>query len=183
MNKFEKYFIKVHKILDKIKLNHWLVGSSFLGPVRENKLLSGDKEVNFGVDGNELLLKIKDLEKYFKIIYVPSMFKISGIYLVNKGYDENESLWDHPVDFTYLATCFKIGNKLIQTVSGNNILYWSRDLFEPLMPRTFMGLLFLSPNNPNKYFKEYYGDNWKTPIPEWNWQENALNLINIENLL
>lgn len=180
MTKFEKYFVKVHHILNEIGLDHWLIGSSLLGSFREGRIIKGDKEVNFGVMAVDMILSLPKLKEHFKIITTPTMFRTSGIYLVDKDYCDD--LWNHPIGFTWLAPHHLSGNKICQMITKGHILYWDKELLNPITPHQFLGDVFSIPANPQKWLSEYFGDDWKTPNKDWSWKENAINHINVEAL-
>ena len=185
MTNFEKYFIEIHHYLNEIGLEHWLIGSSLLGSFREKRAIKGDREVNFGVMGDDLIEFRDKLQEVYQLIFTPSNFRSGGLYLVNKGY--RGDIWDHPRGFTWLAPYFesckniKSVKKLCQTPISGNLFYWDEDTILPTKKHKFLGEEFEIPAKPHKYMNEYFGTDWRTPIPTWHWA-SAKNLINVEDL-
>lgn len=181
LTKFEKYLLETHEFFDEIGLVHWLIGSSLLGCYREKRAIEGDMEVNFGVRVEDLMRHLNTLKDHYKIIYTPSCFTMSGIYLVDKDYVGN--IWDHPVGFTWIPPYFRSLDKMYQAPSGHSLFWWdSSDIF-PLQHKEFLGKDFLVPHNPKKYMDEYFGKDWMEPDSSWHWSKDAKNHINLKGIV
>ena len=182
MTKFEKYFIEVHRYLNEIGLNHWLIGSSLLGPIRDGCFLEGDREVNFGVMANDLIeAKPKLMEKY-KLVFPKSISRIPGVWLVDKDYKGGKIQRYHPNPFTWLAPHYLSCGKVVQTVGASHILFWDEDILLPMGHMEHIGEVFTIPCQSKKWLEAYYGEGWKVSDTKWCWQNNSHNHINLEEL-
>ena len=181
LNSYEKYFVEVHQFLDSIGLNHWLIGSSLLGPIRDGHFIEGDREVNFGVMADELAeVKPKLMEKY-RVVLSPNVSRIPGVYLLDKKC-ETDDIWEQPDPFTWLAPHYLTGDKIVQCVSAAHILYWDKDCLLPMAHQPMLGEVFSVPNNQVEWLEKYYGQWWRVRDANWHWNRNAVNHINLGEL-
>ena len=181
LNDYEKYFVETHKYLNEIGLDHWLIGSSLLGPLKRRDIIEGDREVNFGVMADDLALaKPKFFEKY-RVVNALNVSRVSGIYLLDKK-AKSDLLGDHPGPFTWLAPHYVSGDTVVQCVGRSHLLYWDKDDLLPLDRFEFLGECFARPCEPIKWLEKYYGPGWKVRDPNWSWLNNSHNHINLEEL-
>lgn len=181
LTKFEKYLIETHKKFDEIGLVHWLIGSTLLGAFREKRIIKGDIEVNFGVRVEDLMRNLDTLKKYYKIIYTPSVFVMSGIYLVEHDYEDD--IWDHPIGFTWIPPYFRSLDKMYQVPSGHSLFYWDTEDIYPLKTHSFLGHKFLIPRKPITYMNKYFGRDWRKPNSDWHWSKDAKNHLNVKGII
>ncbi len=181
LNKYEQYFIDMHKYLNEIGLVHWLIGSSLLGPIRDGHFIEGDREVNFGVMADDLAqVKPQLIEKY-RVVLSPNISRISGVYLLDKKCT-NDDLWKQPDPFTWLAPHYVSGDRVVQCVGRSHILYWEKDEVLPLSAMPMLDECFSIPRQSLKFLETYYGFNWRIRDPNWHWLNNSHNHINLEDL-
>lgn len=182
LEEFQDYFIKIHRYLNQIGLvEHWLIGSSLLGPMREGHFLDGDKEINFGVMADDLAKYKPQLAERFKIIVSPNVSRVSGIYLMDETYDGGD-IWKHKKPFTWLAPHYVSGNKVVQCVGRSHILYWDEEDLFPMDHYEMLGECFCTPNDKEGWLEKYYGKEWRIRDKNWHWLFNSHNHINLEDL-
>lgn len=178
---FEKYFIDTHRYLNEIGLDHWLIGSSLLGPLREGHLIDGDREANFGVMADDLVkFKPKFFEKY-RVVIAKNLTRVSGIYLLDKRC-KTDDLWEQPYPFTWLAPHYLTCGKVVQCVGRSHILFWDEGELLPMDHMQYGGEVFTVPRQSHKWLETYYGPDYMTRDPNWHWQNNSHNHINLEEL-
>jgi len=183
LTKFEKYFIRVHKHLNEIGLEHWLIGSSLLAAHRERRIIRGDKEVNFGVMAKDLAEKKPELMAEFNMASgTEGALGVPGVYLIDKDWPKEKNMWEHPIGFSWLAPHYINEDRVIQNVTGKHIFYWKKEVVLPLKQREFLGELFDVPANSQEFLREYYGPEWGTPDRKWHWNGGSYNHINLEGL-
>jgi len=181
LNKYEQYFVSVHKYLNEIGLNHWLIGSSLLGPLRDGHFIEGDREVNFGVMADDLANCKPQLMEKYRLVISHNISRVSGIYLLDKKC-KTDDLWDQPYPFTWLAPHYVAGDKIVQAVGRSHILYWDKDELLPMDHYQMLGDVFCAPCQKEKWLETYYGKEWRVRDPNWSWQNNSHNHINLEEL-
>jgi hypothetical protein len=181
LNKYEQYFAETHQNLNEIGLNHWLIGSSLLGPLRDGHFIEGDREVNFGVWADELALIKPRLHEKYRVVLAENVSRVSGIYLLDKK-AKSDALGDHPGPFTWLAPHYVSGDKVVQCVGRSHILFWEKDELLPIGHYQHIGEVFCVPCQSEKWLETYYGPEWKVRDANWHWLNNSHNHINLEEL-
>jgi phosphorylcholine metabolism protein LicD len=160
----KKEFLQSCKVLDKLKINYFLISGILLGAIRDNKLISWDWDVEISVFNDVLEKKLKIIENELKK-------KKFTIIKINRKKNQLK------IDYF---------GKLDQTVTHYSIEGWSyskkRKVFwrhSYQIPEKFLkkfskvkifGKNFNGPNNPKEFLKFLYGD-WKKPLRTFNKNE------------
>ena len=150
-------FLKICDVLDKHKVNYFLIGGILLGAIRDKDFVKWDWGIDIGVFSEDFLDSIELVanslkEREFEIIRINKNQKDLKIYF--KG-------------------------KQPEAVTGYGILGWEYDKKKSVYSRTqysipskfltnfsklvFFGREFQCPNNPEEYLSYAYG-NWKVPL-------------------
>jgi lipopolysaccharide cholinephosphotransferase len=149
-------FIKICKILDKLKIKYFLQTGILLGAIRDNDLIKWDWDIEISVFSNEFEKKIdhvaKKLEKEFSIININKKhndFKIDFLGKYNK----------HITTYTIFAWNYSKKKKI----------FWRKEFIVPekfllkFSKIKFLGKKFNCPYKPKEYLTYAYG-NWKIPL-------------------
>lgn len=159
----------IAEVFKKANIEMFLVSGTFLGCIREGRILGHDKDVDVGI-WNEYSQK-----------YITKLIQKSGKFYIH------EPLSDKIVKARHL-------NGVLVDVffhyEENNLIYhegvksrWANKPFD-LIEYKFTGKKYLGPKNYDLYLKENYG-NWKTPKKEFDYVLDTPNveIINYKEFL
>lgn len=159
---------KTKEVLDKYKIPFWLDCGTLLFAYRDHE--SNPEDIDFAVQERDVEKLLSSLAKFTKDgfeIHRVYTHRLKGIVLVSLRYD------GLPVDIFV-----KFFNKdYAFTISPNGYEYvigkQPKKYFEPLVDYEFDGLKWKIPNNTEKYLSIYYGNDWRTHKPKWDWTKDA----------
>ena len=160
----KKEFLESCKILEKLKINYFLVSGVLLGGIRDNKLISWDWDVELSVFSNVL-------EKKLNIIKNELKKKKFTIIKVNRK--KNQIKIDYFGKLDPSVTHYSIEG---WSYSKKRKVFWrnSYQIPEKFLKKfskvKFFGKYFNCPNNPEKFLEFLYGD-WKKPLRTFNKNE------------
>ena len=152
----KKEFLESCKILDKLKINYFLISGILLGAIRDNKLISWDWDIEISMFNDDLEKKINIIEKELKK-------KFTIIKILKK---KNRYKIDYYGKLDPSVTVYTIDG---WSYSKKRKVFW-RHAFQ--IPEKFLikfskikifGKSFNCPKNPEKYLEFMYG-NWKKPM-------------------
>jgi phosphorylcholine metabolism protein LicD len=195
-------FNEVVNLLEEMKINYWVDSGTLLGIIRENHLLSHDRDIDFGVIfENEKqinrLIKIFKNEGYFAQIHVykhqPFKYKfkrkgskysidinhfneISG-YLIAPQRIKLKTMIPFQKVLNFYMKCYF---KLFQIYS-NSFYHYPKKIFKISSTKKIElnDLEFKIPNQFEKYLEYRYG-NWKVKNEKWDFLKSDKALIKIE---
>ncbi|HGY0991205.1 TPA: tetratricopeptide repeat protein [Aeromonas salmonicida subsp. pectinolytica] len=165
----EQALLEIKHLLDKNKIEFFLVSGTLLGCVREGRILSHDKDVDIGV--------WDDLSRDVLI----SAFRTSGLFYLQASRSEHVIRVKH-VNGTAIDV-FIHYRQPNDYWHGGVKLKWSNTPFI-IIPHPFLGAVFNIPKNYDLYLKENYG-NWRIPIKKYDSSIDTSNstIINTDELI
>ncbi len=159
---------KTKEILDELKIPFWLDCGTLLFVYRNS--VPDLVDTDFAIYEKDLPRLSANLDHFTK-----NGFTIYQVYThPKKGTTEisfkyNELKVDIFVKF--------MRGKWAYTIANNNGKYiigkWPRKHFIKLDSHRFDGKIWKIPNCVEDYLAEYYGDDWRTPKPDWDWANDA----------
>ena len=153
----KKEFLESCKILEKLKINYFLVSGVLLGGIRDNKLISWDWDVELSVFSDVLEKKLNLIENELKK-------KKFTIIKINRK--KNQIKIDYFGKLDPSVTHYSIEG---WSYSKKRKVFWRNSYQIPekflkkLSKVKFFGKYFNCPKNPEKYLEFMYG-NWKKPM-------------------
>lgn len=175
----------VKKSLEEYDLNFWLDYGTLLGAIREKDFISHDLDLDFGMFYSEDQSKVRQaLERYnikkvreftFNGKTVEETYSYKGLYFdIFYYFSDEKIMWTY--GFTYK------NNKLVKENFKNKDIsrgFQGQKYFvnkRGLEKLKFKGEEFWVPENPYGYLRENYGDNYMTPVKEWDYVEAPSNI-------
>jgi len=174
------------ELFNKNDIEYHIDHGTLLGIVRDDTLLSWDKDIDFAMPSNQLektLDILKESLKSFKSIYCKNnnwsyYLRDDKIVNIDKNFtlkpmtikifnDYDEELtngFDLDIKFKY-----KYNNKLYWTVEPRTLVS-NQDICFPSSYIEFKNCKIKVPKNTDKYLVSLYG-NWKVPIKEWTYRQ------------
>jgi len=135
----KRNLLDVKELLDDLHIDFWLMYGTLLGAIRDKAFIEHDTDIDIGLhDENKYLME-----------RVVLALKEKGFELIRTNYNDNMVTVirdDEYVDFMF----FKRGNLP----------------FKNFKKHSFLGTKFLIPDNAEQLFKDWYGEEWKSPIRE-----------------
>ena len=150
--------IKFLKILEKYKIDFFLICGALLGAVRQESFAGRPSDIDFGIKEDQLP-KLMDA--------IPLLIK-EGARSIRK----DDKLTKLQILFRYTLVDVSIFRKKKEMGIGEadkdydqkfNDMTFSADDLEHLIPIKLYGKKFLSPANPEIYLEKKYGKNWMIP--------------------
>lgn len=175
----------VKKALEEENLEFWLDYGTLLGAIREKDFIAHDLDLDFGMFYSKNQFKVKEaLEKYnIKKVReftldgqtVEETYNYKGLYFdIFYYFSDEKIMWTY--GFTYKNNKLTKENFKDKDVSrgfqGQKYFVNKRGL-EKL---EFKGQEFLVPEDPCGYLRENYGENYMTPVKEWDYVEAPSNI-------
>ena len=171
--------VEAHRILDSIKVKHWLTDGTLLGYYRDGKIFDHEKDADFGVFIEDYNEKIVDafIKKGWRLHYVFGKLSIGFELTFSKGnehidlfffYKDNDKIWH-------------AAWKVIKKRYINMIKYYYNK-FE-LKEIDFLGERFLIPADTENYLETKYGKDWRIPVKEWDWAFGPKNAVKTDVFL
>ena len=175
----EKMLKDVCTILHQEKVDYVLEAGTLLGIVRENRLLPWDNDLDLTVTDRfgDKLLKIRwkfwlkgyrtRIRKYKKKTgpFEKGEIRILKIQTTKFLWFKDKSLMD-------IFIKRAIGDKYFWTVSDKKPVLKStpRQFYDQQTRYEFKNYEYLVPRDYYGYLAYHYGENWRTPIKEWNFR-------------
>lgn len=179
--------------LEKEKILFWLDFGTLLGAIREKNFIAHDFDIDLGIRWNpseieriEEIFKKENIVKCKEFLLgekvVEQTYKYKGVYFdIFYYFEDEENMWCYTFfSKDYNEEIFE-NNKVI-TVNG-------MEGFKCISPKRgletikFKGKNYWAPENPHEYLKINYGENYMTPIQEWNYVEDTKNQEEIDKHL
>ncbi len=156
------------KVLNSLGMKYWLTDGTLLGFYRDGNFIQGDTDVDIGVFIDEWTPQLI------------STFKKNGLRLLRvngskdrgleytftrKGVNLDVFFFYREDDYVWHATWL-----------GNEMIRYRFPHFD-VKDYEFMGHTFSAPANIEEYISLKYGENWRTPIRNWNWARDPANIF------
>lgn len=177
------------QILDKIGIKYVLEAGTLLGVVRENRLLPWDNDVDFTITKQYEDILVKNIWRFFFKGYIVKIRRYKqDLKLFKKG-----EIRIIKISQRSLFTVFKKNVTLeifIKKKIGDEY-YWTVDTKNPVLKAVperfydnqtkyfFEGMEFSVPEDYIGYLVCHYGENWRTPIKEWNFRTDDCSVKEI----
>ena len=175
----EKMLIDTTKIFEKNKIEYVLEAGTLLGIVRENRLLPWDNDIDVTVteEFEKKLLSLKwsfilrgyrfTVKRYkkdsgpFKKGTVRIIKITTRKFLFFKGYQLLDIFIKRPIE-----------NEYFWTVSVKNMVLKStpKHFYDERTTLKYNDKIYSVPKDSEGYLAYHYGENWRTPIKEWNFR-------------
>lgn len=172
----EQNFHDVIGVLERLNCRWWLDAGNCLGVVRGDGFVKDDNDIDIGMKGDHVIFLDRFKEEFealdFKMVKMREYqgkkvtlgFKRFGIKLDLYFYHEKD-------DFLWHA------------VYKHGVFYpmaFRKSLFDNLKPVKFLGRNIYLPNPPEQYLEDRYGEDWRTPKPDFKyWDSNDCKAINM----
>ena len=178
MNKDDalKNIIEAKNILSSLNIDCWLTDGTLLGYYRDNDFIDHDQDLDLGA-------LISSYNEKIVLDFIDAGWKLDNIFgKRNCGlaislkkrkikldifffYEENGVLWH--------GAWRKVKDN---GITRRNLIKYIYDKFE-LREIEFKGEKFNIPANPEKFIITKYGNGWKTPVKEWDWEFGPTNAV------
>ncbi len=153
-------------LLDKLKLDYFLISGTLLGHIRHNDFIPWDDDIDLLVD-REVLKKVQEMSELNDTLsFMPRdtiikvCFKDRGIEISHNKYEwkdfiykEGRYNWPFLDIFTY-------------TVANDRIYFfdrkWDVDKFFPKQKVNFLGIKTYIPKDPHQFLTDNYGSDYMT---------------------
>lgn len=149
-------------VMDGANIPFFLISGTLLGCIRENALLSHDKDIDIGIDSMvdfDRVIKTVTSCGFFFILpqrshHLVRIKHINGVSIdIFRHFKEQHDYWHGGVKSVWHNTCFNLTN------------------------RHFLGKQYLIPENYDLYLTENYGADWAIPKPNF---DSTLDTPNAE---
>ena len=166
----EKTLIFFDDFLKELGIDYMIFASTLLGIVREGKMLEHDTEIDLCVRGKDITNKQVDQIKasgYYTGLY-NCKEKFGELYIAKEGYMDATDGW------VAISHLWVKNNTGYINIEGRDCItmhprYHNKDKWGTLK---YIGREFKCPQNPKRWLKEWYGDDWETP-KAGHWKENT----------
>lgn len=150
--------LAAHQVLNEAGIPFFLIGGTLLGIIRDGDLLPFDKDMDFGLWSDvsrEAIVKAFDKNPDFM---VPNSMLDPKAWV--------SALHHKPTDIVIDMFFFhKEGDYILEGFDrGAMSLRWRYRHFE-LTTLPFLGVDFLAPDSPERFFEDVYGSDWRIPDP------------------
>lgn len=170
----------VHTILAEMKLTHFLIDGTLLGAVREGDFIAHDNDLDLGVMAEEWSHKtIGEMVTAMleRGIVTEHMFGNPAhcfeVALRRDGVKCDLFFYHRDGDWR-IFHAFKNGGL---NLPEDLITYeYKAELIENIKPMMFQGELYPAPEDPIAVLVAKYGDDWRTPVTEWDWAYGPKNV-------
>ena len=173
-----KMLVEVSGLLDKHKIPYVLEAGTLLGVIREGRLLPWDTDLDITVLHKHAskIYRIKwhlFLKGYRmrvrKFKYDVGPFKKGDIRIIKIqttrfGFFKDQSLMD-------IFVKYKIGNECFWALKGERYMIKKSpsEYYESTTQIDFLGNRFSIPLQAEEYLAYHYGNDWRTPVYNWNY--------------
>lgn len=167
------------KVMNESGIDFWIEGGTLLGALRDKKLIPWDHDLDFGMKyttEEQMKRLIRKLRRHF-YVSVRSFPKTSkiwqlGKYRVLKIFPRKNFIFkeDLCLDlFVYYEGKLPDSNEVVyKYVVWDRNAYHRKEFLDNIESIEFYGGEVPVPGNPEKFIEVKYGENWRTPIKEWN---------------
>lgn len=157
---------KIHRLLDEMGLEHWLMYGSLLGALRGHAPLIWDDDSDIGLDGDGRLSNLSKTELFNKIRPLPGVKEIVDHW----SRDSQFQVYDKNSEFRVDLIIFHRSGKLMMRSGWATwLLYFHykayhsfpAKLVDQPLPKTRFGFFTISvPRDGNEVLKYIYPDDW-----------------------
>jgi hypothetical protein len=180
----------VLKVLDTLHIERWICFGTLLGLIRDNDLIPWDTDLDIGVMSGidrDLLIHIfkeNDISliddgrgsdflmfSHLDVRIDINIFRHEGIKLV--------SLWSVPI----LTGARGLVNRIVARAirpKQPKLQFWTLEGYQlvwdhifPLASMNWHGIDLMVPRNSELALAYTYGENWKTPMKDFNWRQDG----------
>jgi hypothetical protein len=186
------------KLLDKLKVNHWIINGTLLGIVRDNEQIQWDNEIDVGVLNSDLMRDD-----------IISLFSRNG-YLLTENNLKSDNITFKKNDFILDINIFRLEGDLYKTIweiddfsileriinrfiKFSNFMFFQnfllikskqkkylgysipKDCLFPLFDMKYKDFIVVTPLDSNKTLRHIYGKDWKIPNKKYNWIRDGNN--------
>ena len=166
-------------VMNEANIDFWIEGGTLLGALRDQKLIPWDHDLDFGMKyESEAQMKhlIRKLRRHFNVSVrsFPQTSKIwnLGKYRVLKIFPRKNLIFkdDLCLDlFVYYEGNLPGKEELVyKYVVWDRNAYHRKEFFDTIDTIKFYGGDVPVPANAEKFIEVKYGENWRTPVKEWN---------------
>jgi len=174
-----KFMYKNITVMNLAGIKFWVEGGTLLGALRDQKLIPWDHDLDFGMrfeTNKHMKHLIRKLRRHF--------------YVSVKSFPQTKGLWqlgDYRVLKIYPRRLFFLREKLCldlfiyyegklpdsdemvyKYVVWNRNAYHRKEFLDTQESLSFYGKEIPVPANPEKFIEVKYGENWRTPVKDWN---------------
>jgi phosphorylcholine metabolism protein LicD len=174
-----KLLFDVNDILKKSGVDYWIEGGTLLGAIRDGKIIPWDHDLDLGMkysSDSKMRKMISNLKKQYYVSVkefksIDGLWKL-GNYRVIKVYPRKKQFFKE--DLCLDLFVYYLGQLPNQTEEVYKYVVWDRNayhkkvFFDTIEEIEFYGKTIPVPSNPEEFLKVKYGENWKTPVKEWN---------------
>ncbi|MBC8503083.1 MAG: LicD family protein [Nitrosopumilus sp.] len=174
-----KLLFDVDEILKRSNANYWIEGGTLLGAVRDKKLIPWDHDLDLGVkftSDSEMKKLISNLKKKYYVsvkefkkndgLWQLGNFRVIKIYPRKNQFFKEDLCLDLFV--YYLGTLPNETEEVYKYVVWDRNAFHRKEFFDKIEEIDFYGKKISVPSNPEKFLEVKYGENWRTPVKEWN---------------
>lgn len=175
-----KNLIDINEILRREKIPYWIQDGTLLGYHREQNFIGHDVDADIGIMFEDFSPKVMDA------------FKNAGFSIKNMfGYPQDSfeiSLFRYDVKidifFYYKRDDYIYHCAFNQKTSKeyNNKIEYRYEKFNT-KEITFLGNKMFAPVDELKFILTKYGENWKTPDPNWDWAYSPKNHVDTNHTM
>lgn len=167
------------EVMNEAGIDFWIEGGTLLGALRDKKLIPWDHDLDFGMKyQSEAQMKhlIRKLKRHFYVSVrsFPQTSKIwnLGKYRVLKIFPRKHIFFKEELCldlFVYYEGTLPGQDELVyKYVVWDRNAFHRKEFFDTIDTIEFYGGEVPVPANPEKFIEVKYGENWRTPIKEWN---------------
>ena len=156
------------KLLNSLEMKYWLTDGTLLGFYRDGDFIQGDTDVDLGVFIDELTPRLISAfrKNGLRLLRVNGSKDCGLEYtFTRKGVNLDVFFFYKEKDYVWHATW--LGNEMIRY----------RFPHFAVTDHEFLGHTFSVPANTEEYIRLKYGENWRTPVSNWNWARDPANIF------
>ena len=174
--------VEAHIILNSIGVKHWLTDGTLLGYYRDGKIFAHEKDADFGVFIEDYNDKIIDafIKKGWRLHYVFGKLSVGFELTFSKNDEHIDLFFFYKDEDKVWHAAWQVTQK--RPVRIVNLIKYNYDKFD-LKEIEFLGEKFLIPANTEHYIETKYGNDWRTPVKEWDWAFGPKNAVKTDIFL
>ena len=176
-------------IINQNKSKYFLDAGTLLGAVRDKKFIPWDHDIDLGIIYNNQieidklikLLKNKYYVRALKFKNDPDIWNL-GKYRIIKVYQKKGLLSREKlcldIFIFYPSTMDKTNEEVYKYGVWDKNAFYPQSILNDFTSIKFYNKYYKIPNNPEKFLKFKYGDNWEKPDKRWSTVLNDKSLAN-----